>query len=126
MCGFFRRIFRSKHQQSEKQQYQSIPSERDIKAEYLEKAREYLDQKTLNPKEDGPLHCPLSLDLYEDPVIDPHGFVFERFDILQWLEYKNIHPFLTTQSLAEETLTDFPELLELVNEFKASYPSCSL
>lgn len=66
------------------------------------------------------LICYFTLDLFVCPVVTPHGIVYERKEIQQWLLTHNTCP-VTFLSLHSAQLAPCPTLLRLVDEFAIRY-----
>jgi hypothetical protein len=65
-----------------------------------------------------PLCCPLSLQLFKDPVVSRFGHSFEREDIEKWLLLKKSCP-LTKQYMTIEDLAPNRALADVVEAFRA-------
>jgi U-box domain len=119
MCRFFC-CFKGSSKDRSSKYYSTVLTSpaQSAKTGYLLKVQEYLSQDEIPLNEDGPLHCPLSLELIKKPVIDGFGFVYERKDIEQWLKKSSKHPLRPDDILTKEDLADFPELLPHVKTYK--------
>jgi len=58
------------------------------------------------------LACPLTLKLFEDPVVDREGHTYERVAILKWLDSHSTSP-MTRQNLRSTDLTPNRKVKEL-------------
>jgi len=75
--------------------------------------------KDLQDKEVSvPLCCPLSLQLFKDPVVSRFGHSFEREHIEKWLKNKSKCP-LTNQYMTIAHLTPNRALADVVEAFRA-------
>jgi len=75
--------------------------------------------KDLQDKEVSvPLCCPLSLQLFKDPVVSRFGHSFEREDIEKWLLLKKSCP-LTKQYMTIAHLTPNRALADVLEAFRA-------
>ena len=65
---------------------------------------------SLNDTDEAPeyLVCPLSLSVYEDPVVTPNGSIYERKMIVEWLEDNDCDPIDKNVQLSVNDLK--PEL----------------
>lgn len=91
------------------------PFDLDTKTKYLKEAAG--DAHACHP-DNTPytLVCPISGVLYNNPVITPKGFVYNRSEIIDWLTQKAEDP-QTREPLNISNLKPFPELLPIINTF---------
>ena len=64
------------------------------------------------------LRCPITHDLFEDPVIDPNGNSYSRAAILKWLRSGNTTSPITRKPLTEADLRTNRGLCEIVAKHK--------
>ena len=65
------------------------------------------------------LSCPLTLDMFVDPVTTPYGHTFERKAIVEWVQETNQCP-LTRQPLSVDALTPARTMKALCDSFRKS------
>ena len=63
------------------------------------------------------MYCPLSMDLFKDPVITDNGITYEKEYILKWLKNKNYCP-LTNNYLDKSLLTSNIALKNIINDIE--------
>jgi len=65
------------------------------------------------------LSCPLTLDMFVDPVTTPYGHTFEREAIVEWIQETNQCP-LTRQPLSVDKLAPARAMKALCDNFRES------
>lgn len=63
------------------------------------------------------LLCPLTLEIFRDPVTAEDGHCYERAAIISWLEEHNTSP-LTGEFISSEGLRPSHTLKKLIDEFE--------
>ncbi|CAF1681033.1 unnamed protein product, partial [Adineta ricciae] len=69
---------------------------------------------------DDSLRCPISLELFEDPVIGDDGHTYERKNIITWLEMHGTSP-LTREPMDTTSLKPNHLIRKLVHEFRTRF-----
>ena len=75
----------------------------------------FLDMATPNES----FHCPITLALFNDPVVAQDGHTYEREAIVQWIRQHGTSP-MTRQPLSLESLNPNRALKELIDSFEKS------
>lgn len=68
------------------------------------------------------LLCPITVDVFIDPVIAEDGHTYERQAIVRWIQENGTSP-ITREPLQEINLRPNFAILKLVEELHASRPS---
>jgi len=78
--------------------------------------------ENIQAKDNDPeyLVCPISFNLFKDPVIAPSGYTYEREKIEQWIQGHNTDP-MTRIQLRKEQLIPNRKLQEAVDYYKKNY-----
>ena len=71
------------------------------------------------------LTCPITQEIFKDPVLTPYGHCFERKNIEDWLEIHNTCP-LTNQPLNKSQLVPCYAVKSLIEELRSKKSSKSL
>jgi hypothetical protein len=74
---------------------------------------------TDNPSHDHELICPITFELFRDPVLANDGHVYERAAITQWIQQHGTSPF-TRQILHVEDLCNDEYIKKLANQRRTS------
>ncbi|CAF4591867.1 unnamed protein product [Didymodactylos carnosus] len=65
------------------------------------------------------LTCPITFDLFRDPVVAEDGHTYEREAIINWIREKGTSP-ITREPLTTESLRPNYTVKKVVDEFKAT------
>ncbi|CAB9507673.1 Ubox [Seminavis robusta] len=81
--------------------------------EFLDPATDSEKEVSLHLNEKGVFLCPITRDLFRDPVIDHEGNTFERTSIVGWIQKHGVSP-ITRNSLRVDQLYDNVTLLTVL------------
>jgi len=69
------------------------------------------------------LTCPITLELFVDPVLASDGYTYERSAIVEWIQYKNGTSPMTRQTLKMKDLTSNRIVKQLADQYRSSTTS---
>lgn len=81
-----------------------------------------IDAKQIDPEH---LLCPISAELFKNPVIAPSGYSYEKSHIEFWLQKNNTDP-MTRSKLSKDQLYDNKSLKDAIQNYKLYYRQYSM
>ncbi len=83
----------------------------------LKAATKTATKTTLLDKHLETMSCPLSMDLFKDPVVSKFGHSFERVYIVKWLETADYCPFINAKMTSTDLVSNYA-LADVVEAYK--------